>query len=153
MTRTIHGDELAAHVGEELGASGWQLVDQARVDAFADVTGDHQWIHVDTERAKDGPYGTTIAHGFLTLSLLPALLGGVFQVDGVARRLNYGMDRVRFPSPVPTGSRLRLVVVLASVEEVPGDGVQIAIDGTIEIEGAAKPACVVRMLTRAYRGA
>ena len=150
MTRVIHVDDLRLMEGQVLGTSEWFGVDQARIGAFAEATGDHQWIHVDPERAKEGPFGTTIAHGYLTLSLLVPMLAGVMTLDGVARKINYGLDRVRFPAPVPAGSRIRLVAALASVEEV-GGGVQIAIDGTIEIEGATRPACVVRTLTRAYR--
>jgi acyl dehydratase len=137
-------------VGQHLGTSDWVTVDQARIDAFADATGDHQWIHVDPERARRGPFGTTIAHGYLTLSLIPMLLPQVIRVEGVAFGVNYGCNKVRFPSPVPAGSSLRLGAAVASVDEVAG-GVQVALDVTLEVRDAPKPACAAQVVYRYYR--
>lgn len=142
-------EELLKAVGEELGTSDWLQIDQDQVNLFADATGDHQWIHVDTERAKDGPFGGTIAHGYLTLSLLPVLVQQVYRVDGVKMAINYGLNKVRFPSPVPVGSRVRGTSALSSAQEVQG-GVQAELTTTIEIEGADKPACVAQTLVRFY---
>ena len=142
-------DELRGAVGEPLGTSGWHVVDQARIDAFADATEDHQWIHVDPERAKAGPFGTTIAHGFLTLSLLPALMGDIYKVEGVRMGVNYGLNRVRFPAPVPSGSRVRGSGELAEVTEVDG-GIQAVVRVTVEAEGQAKPVCVAESVVRLY---
>ncbi len=128
---TITGmDELRARVGEELGVSDWHDVTQEAIDAFADVTGDHQWIHVDPERAKETPFGGTIAHGYYTLSLAPRFSYDLFQLDGVAFGLNYGLNKVRFPAPVPVGSKLRLIATLKDVEEVRG-GLQVTADAVI----------------------
>jgi len=140
--------DLAAQVGQPIGASGWLVVDQARVDAFARATDDHQWLHTDAERAAVGPFGTTVAHGFLTLSLLPALMAQAYAVDGVLLRLNYGLDKVRFPAPVPVDSRLRARFVLAAFDPLPDGGAQLRIEATVEREGGAKPVCVAQMLTR-----
>ncbi|HUY79187.1 MAG TPA: MaoC family dehydratase [Ktedonobacterales bacterium] len=140
-------EELTAAVGETLGESEWEVVDQARINAFADATGDHQWIHVDVEKAKQGPFGTTIAHGLLTLSLLPLFLQQISRVDGVRMAINYGFDRVRFPTPVPAGSRLRGVAKLVEVSQLEG-AVQAKLTTTIEIEGGAKPACVAESIVR-----
>ena len=137
-------------VGRHLGYSDWVLVDQERIDRFADATGDHQWIHVDAERAKAGPFGTTIAHGYLTLSLVPSLLSQVLRVGGVTYAVNYGCNKVRFPAPVPVGSQLRLGASVATVEDVPG-GVQVALDVTLEVRGAAKPSCAAQVVYRYYR--
>jgi acyl dehydratase len=120
------------------------------VNLFADATGDHQWIHVDPERAKSGPFGGPIAHGYLTLSLVPVLLGQVVQVGGVSMGVNYGANKVRFPAPVPVGSRVRAGATLSSIEDVNG-GVQVAMDVTIEVEGAPKPSCVAQVVFRYYR--
>ena len=145
---TIDGiDGLRAAVGSSLGTSEWHEVTQAQVDLFADATGDDQWIHVDPERARQGPFGGPIAHGYLTLSLAPVLLFEAVQVDGVALVVNYGLNKVRFPAPVPVGTKVRMVVGLAGVEDVPG-GVQVALDLTFELEGGAKPACVAQALFR-----
>ncbi|MFD5325765.1 MaoC family dehydratase [Streptomyces sp. NPDC127092] len=150
MTLTVDGiDALKQLAGSELGTSDWIDVTQDRIDGFADATGDHQWIHVDVEKAKEGPFGAPIAHGFLTLSLFIPLFTELLDVRGVTTKVNYGLDKVRFPSPVRSGSRLRLVARLADVQDVPG-GVQTAVDGTIEIEGELKPACVLRSLSRFY---
>ncbi|SDL84014.1 Acyl dehydratase [Glycomyces sambucus] len=124
----------------------WLRIDQERVDAFADATGDHQWIHTDPERAAAGPFGGPIAHGYLTLSLLPGLLKGLIVIDGLAMSVNYGLDRLRFLQPVPVGARVRAVVELASAEAT-GRGVRAGYDVTVEIEGAAKPALVARTIT------
>ena len=134
-------EELAAAVGEDLGTSDWLEISQERVDAFADATGDHQWIHVDVERAKDGPFGGTIAHGYLTLSLVPYLGSQVFGLETPGAKLNYGVNKVRFPNPVRVGKRVRAHVAMGEVTEIPA-GRQITLKYTIEIEDEAKPACV-----------
>ncbi|MEU8851629.1 MaoC family dehydratase [Streptomyces sp. NPDC048564] len=150
MTITVNGlDELKKLAGSDLGTSEWIEITQDRVDTFADATGDHQWIHVDPERAAEGPFGAPIAHGYLTLSLFIPLFTELLDVQGVTTKVNYGLNKVRFPSPVKVGSRIRLVGKLAEVQEVPG-GVQIAVDGTIEIEGGTKPAAVLTSLSRFY---
>jgi acyl dehydratase len=145
----LHLSELAGHVGKHLGHSGWRVVDQDQINLFADATGDHQWIHVDAERATAGPFGTTIAHGYLTLSLTSVALFEIMRVDGVRMVINYGLNKVRFPAPVPSGSKLRLGAELTSVEEISG-GVQATITGTWEIEGQSKPACVAEIVFRYY---
>jgi acyl dehydratase len=134
-------DELTDAVGEDLGSSDWLLVDQERVNAFADATEDHQWIHVDLERAKEGPFGGTIAHGYLTLSLLPALGAQVFALETPGAKLNYGVNKVRFPAPLPVGSKIRVHVSIAEVTDIPA-GKQMVLKHTVEIEGSDKPACV-----------
>ena len=141
--------DLEAHVGKVLGLTDWVEITQDRVNQFAEATGDHQWIHVDVERAKAGPFGAPIAHGFLTLSLLIPLQTSVFDVEGVTTKVNYGLDKVRFVSPVKVGSRIRLSGTVAEVTEVAG-GYQLTIDVTIEIEGGTKPAVVARSLSRFY---
>jgi acyl dehydratase len=142
-------DELKGLVGQELGTSSWFLVDQDRINTFADATDDHQWIHVDIEKAKAGPFGGPIAHGYLTLSLLIPLLAEVLQVEGVAMGVNYGLNKVRFPAPVPAGSRIRATATLAELEEIAG-GVQSVIDVVVEVEGGAKPVCVAQPVLRYY---
>ena len=132
-------------MGTHLGHSEWHTIDQAQIDAFADATGDHQWIHVDPAQAAEGPFGATIAHGFLVLSLLPILTWQVFKVEGVTMGINYGADSLRFPSPVPVGSRVRAGVELSSVTPV-ALGYQVALRVTIERDGGDKPACVADML-------
>ena len=150
MSITVNGlDELKKLAGGDLGTSEWIEVTQERIDTFAEATGDHQWIHVDPERAKDGPFGAPIAHGYLTLSLFIPLFTELLDVQGVTTKVNYGLNKVRFPSPVKVGSRIRLTAKLAEVEEVPG-GVQITVEGAIEIEGATKPAAVLQSLSRFY---
>ena len=134
-------DQLAAAVGEELGTSDWFEVTQERVDQFADATDDHQWIHVDEERAAQGPFGGTIAHGYMTVSLIPALSKSIFSVETDGPRLNYGLNKVRFPHPVKVGSRVRAHATLAELLDVPA-GKQLVVRYTIEIEDEAKPACV-----------
>jgi acyl dehydratase len=150
--RTITGLEgLREAAGETLGTSDWHEVSQDDIDAFADVTGDHQWIHVDPERAKDTPFGGTIAHGYYTLSLAPMLTEQVMSLEGFAFAINYGLNKVRFPAPVPVGSRVRAHVKLASLEEIPG-GAQIMLELTFEVEGGEKPACVAQTVARVYTG-
>jgi acyl dehydratase len=150
--RTITGlDELRDAKGETLGTSDWHEVTQEAIDAFADVTGDHQWIHVDRERAKETPFGGTIAHGYYTLSLAPMLTGQVMALDGFAMVINYGANRVRFPAPVPVGSRVRATVKVADLDEAPGGG-QMTLELTFEVEGGDKPACVAQTLMRVYTG-
>jgi acyl dehydratase len=141
--------DLPALVGQELGASAWMGVEQERIDLFADATDDHQWIHTDPARAAEGPFGATIAHGYLTLSLLPVLVGQAFSLTGVSRRVNYGLDKVRFPSPVRVGSRVRVVVTLRSAEPS-GDGLQVGLRCVVGIEGADRPACVADTVTLVY---
>lgn len=136
-------DEVSAAAGSDIGTSEWLTIDQARIDAFADATLDHQWIHVDAEAAAAGPFGTTIAHGFLTLSLLPHFASEVFVFETPGARLNYGLEKVRFPSPVPVDSRLRSHVRFGDVRDLPA-GKQLVIEHTIEIEGQPKPACVAQ---------
>jgi acyl dehydratase len=142
-------DDLKSRVGEDLGSSDWLEITQERVNQFAEATGDHQWIHVDPERAKAGPFGGPIAHGYLTLSLTPLLLPQIMQVEGVSMTVNYGLNKLRFPSPVPVGSKLRISATLAAIEEVPG-GAQATINATFEVEGASKPSCVAEILFRYY---
>ena len=134
-------DDLTAAAGEELGTSDWLTIDQERVDQFADATGDHQWIHVDVEQAKSGPFGGTIAHGYLTLSLVPFLGAQIFDLQTPGAKLNYGTNKVRFPHPVLVGSRVRSHVAVADVTDLPS-GKQLTLRHTIEIEGVDKPACV-----------
>jgi acyl dehydratase len=148
--RVFNGlDELRAAAGTQVGASDWMTIEQARVNRFADATDDHQWIHVDEEKAKAGPFGGTIAHGFLTLSLLPKLLSQIYRVDGVKMGVNYGLNKVRFTAPVPVGSKIRGVVDLDEVVEVKG-GVQVTTRVTVEIEGAERPGLVAEWITRQY---
>jgi acyl dehydratase len=150
MTTKIDGiDGLKALVGEHLGYSEWHDVTQEQVNLFADATGDHQWIHVDVERAKGGPFGGPIAHGYLTLSLAPTLLAEIQHVDGVTMGVNYGLNKLRFPAPVPVGSKIRAGASLAGVEDVAG-GVQVTLATTFEIEGGTKPVCVAEILFRYY---
>jgi acyl dehydratase len=150
MTTKIDGLEgLKEKVGQHISYSDWHEVTQQQVNLFADATGDHQWIHVDVERAKGGPFGAPIAHGYLTLSLTPTLLHEVFEVTGVSMAINYGLNKLRFPSPVPVGSRVRAGVEVAAVEEVSG-GAQVSLTVTYEIEGGAKPVCVAEVLFRYY---
>lgn len=149
MTTLIPYAELPNYVGKELGFTDWTVVTQDRVNTFADATDDHQWIHVDPERAAEGPFGAPIAHGFLTLSLIIPLQTELFDIADVATKVNYGLDKVRFISPVKVGDKIRLTATIAEVTEVAG-GYQAVIDETIEIEGASKPALVARSLQRFY---
>ncbi|HLI25058.1 MAG TPA: MaoC family dehydratase [Acidimicrobiales bacterium] len=149
---TVSGvEELRARVGEHLGYTEWMTIDQERVNLFADATGDHQWIHVDPERAKkESPFGGPIAHGFLTLSLIPDLIPRILVVEGVKLAVNYGCDRVRFPAPVPVGADVRMGAELQAVDEV-GEGVsQVKVRYTIEVRDAPKPSCVADVLFRYY---
>ena len=148
---TVNGiDELKGLVGQDLGHSSWLEISQERVNTFADATDDHQWIHVDEQRAKDGPFGGTIAHGYLTLSLLIPLFNQLLEIGGVSMSINYGLERVRFPSPVRVGAKIRLHGVVDRVEEVKGNGVQMNVTFTVEIDGADKPACVAEAVYRHY---
>ena len=142
-------EELSSHIGEHLGYSDYLEVTQERVQLFADATGDHQWIHLDVEKAKSGPFGGTIAHGYLTLSLGPALLPQIWRVEGVKMGVNYGANRVRFMAPVPVGAKLRAGAKLMNVEQVTG-GVQVTIEVTFEVEGSSKPSCVAEVIFRYY---
>lgn len=151
MTTTVKGiDGLKPLIGQHLGYSGWQEVTQDQVNRFADATGDHQWIHIDPERAaKESPFGGPIAHGYLTISLAPVLLAQVMRVEGIAMGVNYGINKLRFPAPVPVGGKLRAGATLASVEDIPG-GAQVAMDVVFEVEGQDKPACVAQVVYRYY---
>ena len=150
--RTINGlDDLRAAQGEELGPSEWHEVTQDAVNAFADVTGDHQWIHVDPERAKDTPFGGTIAHGYYTLSLAPMFSEQIVAFEGFAFGINYGLNKVRFPAPLPVGSKVRMSARVASVEDI-GGGAQLTLTLTFEREGGDKPVCVAESLSRVYPG-
>ena len=142
-------DALREAVGKDLGYSDWITIDQARINRFADATGDYQWIHVDPERAAHGPFKTTIAHGYLTLSLLPVLTTGLVRVDGVRMGVNYGVNKVRFPAPVPVDSRVRARVEIVSVEDV-GGGVQVTSRVTVERDGGDTPVCVAESVARFY---
>ncbi len=144
---SVHALREAA--GADLGYSDWLPVDQERVDLFADATGDHQWIHVDPQLAASGPFGGTIAHGYLTLALVVPLMAGLFRVEGVRMGINYGVNKVRFPAPLPVGSRIRAHGQVLSVEEVT-DGVQVTNRVTIEREGGDKPVCVAETVVRLY---
>src|SRR3984957_14442639 len=151
MTTHVNSiEDLTALVGTHLGYSDYLNVTQEQVNLFAEATGDHQWIHVDPERAAAGPFGHTIAHGYLTLALVPVLLGGVMKVDGVSMGVNYGTNKVRFTSPVPVGSEVRAGATLATVDEVSG-GVQVALDVIVEVKDAPKPSCVAQVVFRYYR--
>ena len=142
-------DELNAQVGEEIGVSDWHEVTQEAVNQFADVTGDHQWIHVDPERAKDSPFGGTIAHGYYTLSLAPMFAEQIISVEGFAFGVNYGLNRLRFPAPMPVGTRVRMRMKLAAVDEFPG-GAQIISELTFEQDEGDKPVCVAESVSRGY---
>jgi acyl dehydratase len=151
MTTHVNSiEDLTALVGTHLGYSDYQTVTQEQVDLFADATGDHQWIHVDPVRAAAGPFGHTIAHGYLTLSMIPVLLSGVLHVDGVAMGVNYGSNKVRFTAPVPVGSDVRAGATLFSIDEVNG-GVQVVLDVVVEVRDAPKPSCVAQVVFRYYR--
>jgi len=149
---TLSGiDEVRAHVGQELGVSDWHEVTQEAINQFADVTGDHQWIHVDVERAKETPFGGTIAHGYYTLALAPMFSYELFTFEGFAFALNYGVNKVRFPAPLPVGSKVRMRAELSDVQDIPG-GIQVQTTLTFEREGGEKPVCVAETLMRAYTG-
>jgi acyl dehydratase len=142
--------ELAACVGQEVAVSDWLTITQAQVNLFAEATGDHQWIHVDPEKAKAGPFGAPIAHGFLTLSLLPRFFESSFEIVQSRMGVNYGLNKVRFTAPVPVGSRLRARMKLLSCEDIADNGVQMAWEVIVEREGAAKPVCIAESLVRRY---
>lgn len=149
MTTTIAYTDIAGLAGTDLGWSDWLEITQDRINTFADAADDHQWIHTDPEKAKTGPFGAPIAHGFLTLSLAVPFWTELLEVEGVTTKVNYGLDKVRFISPVPAGSRVRMNAVIAEVEEVKG-GYQLVVDQTIEVEGSSKPAVAARGLYRFY---
>jgi acyl dehydratase len=142
--------ELQDHVGQEIGLSDWLSVEQPRIDGFADATGDRQWIHIDPARAAQGPFGTTIAHGYLTLSLLPVLLDSALTIEDARMGVNYGLNKVRFTAPVPAGSRLRARFVLAEYRRLPGGGAQLTTDVTYELESGGKSPCVVQSIARFF---
>lgn len=147
--RVVPLDDLTSLVTQRLGVSRWHLVTQEQVNLFAEATGDHQWIHVDPERARSGPFGTTIAHGYLTLSLAPMMINDVLEVTGASTIVNYGIDKVRFPAPVPVGSRVRMALDLAVVDKT-AEWVKATWRLTFEVEGVAKPGCVAEVLFRYY---
>jgi acyl dehydratase len=142
--------DLAACVGQEVAVSDWLTITQQQVNLFAEATGDHQWIHVDVEKATAGPFGGPIAHGFLTLSLIPKFFESTFEIVGSRMGVNYGLNKVRFTSPVPVGSRLRARMKLLASQPIDNDGVQMTWEVTVEREGSAKPACVAESLVRRY---
>ena len=151
MTTTVGSvAELEALVGKHLGYSEWREVTQQRINTFADATDDHQWIHVDAERAAAGPFGTTIAHGFLTLSLIIPMWSEILHFDGVRLAVNYGLNKVRFPAPVPVGSKIRAGATLVSVDAVGDDSAQIVVDFVVEREGGEKPCCIAQGMYRFY---
>jgi acyl dehydratase len=152
VARPVSVADLRALAGTELGPTGWLEITQERIDAFAEVTGDHQWIHVDPERAAASPMGSTIAHGLLTLSLAPAFMEELMAYDGFAHALNYGYEKVRFPAPVPVGSRLRMRATITDVSEVPG-GAQVTTTQTVEREGGDKPVLAAQSVARFYEAA
>jgi acyl dehydratase len=149
MKTWAHLSELRDLVGTRIGASDWIEIDQARIDRFAAATDDHQWIHVDPERAAAGPFGSTIAHGFLTLSLLPLFFESTYSIADSAMGINYGLNRVRFTAPVPVGSRLRALMLLESYEDIPG-GAQLQFEVTVERDGQSRPVCVAQAIVRRY---
>ena len=142
--------DLQQHVGQEIGLSDWLTVEQQHIDGFADATGDRQWIHIDPVRAAQGPFGGTIAHGYLTLSLLPSLLATALAIDDVRMGVNYGLNKVRFTAPVPAGSRVRARFVLVDFRRLPGGGAQLTTDVTYELEAGGKPPCVAQSIARYY---
>ncbi|MGY0020469.1 MaoC family dehydratase [Streptomyces sp. YJ-C3] len=151
MPTTARGlDELRTLGGRDLGRTAWLEITQDRVNTFADATGDHQWIHTDPERAAAGPFGGPIAHGYLTLSLIIPMFSDLLEISGITMSVNYGLEKVRFPSPVLVGAKIRLHGTVDSVEEVKGDGVQMRLTFTVETEGGAKPACVAQAVYRHY---
>lgn len=142
--------ELESLVGQELGVSEWVTIDQKMITAFGETTGDMQWIHVDPQRAAEGPFGTTIAHGYLTLSLLPKLGASAYKIEGARMAVNYGLDKVRFPAPVPAGSRVRATFTLKELKALPDNGAQLIVVATIEREGGDRPVCVAETVSRRY---
>ena len=152
MTTIAHPKDLLTMIGEDLGSSPWLDVTQERINVFADATDDHQWIHVDVERAKEGPFGGPIAHGYLTLSLLIPLWTEILVIEEIDMAVNYGLNKVRFPAPVPAGSRVQVSATLADAEEVAGGGIQATIDAVMRAEGIEKPVCIAQMVHRYYKG-
>ena len=150
MTTITHPKDLLTMIGEDLGSSPWLDVSQERINLFADATDDHQWIHVDVERAKTGPFGGPIAHGYLTLSLLIPLWSQILVIDELDMAVNYGLNKVRFPAPVPAGARVQVSATLADAEEVGGNGIQATIDTVMRVDGADKPVCIAQMVHRYY---
>jgi acyl dehydratase len=150
MTTIAHPKDLLTMIGQDLGSSPWLDVSQERINVFADATDDHQWIHVDVERAKSGPFGGTIAHGYLTLSLLIPLWSEILVIEELDMAVNYGLNKVRFPAPVPAGSRVQVSATLADAEEVPG-GIQATVDAVMRVESADKPVCIAQMVHRYYK--
>jgi acyl dehydratase len=151
MTTIAHPKDLLTMIGQDLGSSPWLEVGQDRINVFADATDDHQWIHVDVERAKDGPFGGPIAHGYLTLSLLIPLWSEILVIEDLDLAVNYGLNKVRFPAPVPAGARVQVSASLANAEEVGGNGIQATIDTVMRVEGADKPVCIAQMVHRYYK--
>jgi acyl dehydratase len=151
MTTIAHPKDLLTMVGQDLGSSPWLDVSQERINVFAEATDDHQWIHVDVERAKSGPFGGPIAHGYLTLSLLIPLWSQILVIEDLDMAVNYGLNKVRFPAPVPAGSRVQVSATLADAEEVGGNGIQATIDTVMRVEGADKPVCIAQMVHRYYK--
>jgi acyl dehydratase len=151
MTTIAHPKDLLTMIGQDLGTSPWLDVRQQRIDTFADATDDHQWIHTDVERAKTGPFGGPIAHGYLTLSLLIPLWSQILEFDELDMAVNYGLNKVRFPAPVPAGSRVRVSATLANAEEVAGNCIQATVDAVMSVEGAEKPVCIAQMVHRYYK--
>jgi len=150
MTTINQPKDLLTMIGQDLGSSPWLDVTQARIDLFAEATDDHQWIHVDVERAKDGPFGGPIAHGYLTLSLLIPLWSEILVIEDMDMAVNYGLNKVRFPAPVPAGARVQVTATLADAEEVPG-GIQATVDAVMRVDGADKPVCTAQMVHRYYK--
>lgn len=151
MTTTVNGiDEIKALADTDLGFSEWKAIEQERINLFADATDDHQWIHVDVEAAKDGPFGGPIAHGYLTLSLVIPLWTEMLELEGITTKVNYGLNKVRFPAPVPAGSKIRLGAKVAEVNEVGGGGVEMIADFTVECDATDKPVCVAQAVYRYY---
>ncbi len=150
MATTVKLKDLPSLVGEELGISDWLSVTQEMIDQFAEATGDDQWIHTDPELAKDSPFGTTVAHGYLTISLIPRFQTQLLQVDGARMMINFGLNRVRFPAPLPSGSRIRARAVMQSAEEQTGGSVETVIEITLEREEGSRPACEAEVVTRYY---
>ena len=151
MTTITHPKDLLTMIGQDLGSSSWLDVSQERINLFADATGDHQWIHVDVDRAKSGPFGGPIAHGYLTLSLLIPLWSEILVIEELDMAVNYGLNKVRFPAPVPAGARVQLSATLADADEVGGNGIQATIDTVLRAEGADKPVCIAQMVHRYYK--
>jgi acyl dehydratase len=151
MTTISHPKQLLGMIGDSLGTSRWLDVPQERINQFADATDDHQWIHVDVERAKAGPFGAPIAHGYLTLSLLIPLWSEIVVFEDLDLAVNYGLNKVRFPAPVPAGSRVQVSATLANAEEVNGGGIQATVDAVMRAEGTEKPVCIAQMVHRFYK--